>query len=288
VSAFVTGSLLVLGALAVVLGIILAVASKVFHVDVDPRIEHVEDLLPGVNCGACGLAGCAAMAEHIVAGDASPALCPVCSDDARAEISRLMGQEAQEREPAVARLTCGGGSGCKDKELYQGVDECRAALLLHGGAKACDYACVGLGTCVDACPFEAIFIGDDGLPRIIEARCTGCGACERACPRGVLQVMPKKLLVWVRCSSHDPGKVVNKICKTGCIACRKCEKACPFDAIHVVDNLAVIDYEKCTLCGKCAEECPKHTIVDLRAERRARARDAAEATAGRDPKDASP
>ena len=267
-TSFIIGSLIVLGLLALFLGIILAVASKVFHMDVDPRVEQVEALLPGANCGACGLAGCAAAAEHIVAGDASPAACPVCSKDARAQIFELMGLAAQEAEPKLARMVCGGGTGCKDKEDYHGVDDCRAAVLVHGGAKACRYACVGLGSCVDACPFEAIFMGEDGLPHVIEERCTACGACERICPTNVIQVMPAKRMVWVKCSSHDKGKVVNKICKTGCIACKKCEKECPVDAIHVVDNLAVIDYEKCKLCGKCAAVCPKHCIIDLRAIRR--------------------
>ncbi|MFW6158771.1 MAG: RnfABCDGE type electron transport complex subunit B [Planctomycetota bacterium] len=268
-SSFVIGSLIVLGVLALLLGIVLAVASKVFHVDTDPRIEQVEELLPGANCGACGLAGCAAAAERIVAGDTAPAICPVCSEDARARIYELLGMSAEESEPQVARVVCGGGTGCADKEAYHGVEDCRAAVLVHGGPKACEYACVGLGSCVDACPFEAIFMGDDGLPHVIEERCTACGACERVCPRDVIKVMPAKRTVWVKCSSHDKGKVVNKICETGCIACRKCEKECPFDAIHVVDNLAVIDYEKCKLCGKCAKVCPKNTIVDLRARRRA-------------------
>lgn len=273
---FIIGSLLILGVLALSLGIVLAVASKIFHVDVDPRVEEVEELLPGVNCGACGLAGCAVMAEHIVAGDASPARCPVCNNDTRGAIFKLMGLEHEEAELAIARMLCGGGTGCKDKEAYQGVDDCRAAVLVHGGQKACDYACVGLGSCVEACPFEALFIGEDGLPHVIEERCTACGACERICPRNVIKVMPAKHVVWVKCSSHDPGKVVNKICETGCIACKKCEKECPFDAIHVIDNLAVIDYEKCKLCGKCAKVCPKHTIIDIRAIRRA-ARGAKEA-----------
>ena len=282
-TSFLLGSLLVLGLLALLLGIVLAIASRVFHVDVDPRIEQVEELLPGANCGGCGLAGCAMAAEQIVAGDASPNICPVCSADARAKIFELLGLAAQESEPKVARVLCGGGAACKEKDLYHGVDDCRAAVLVQGGAKACDFACIGLGSCVDACPFEAIFIGEDGLPHVIEERCTACGACERICPRHVIRVMPKKQVVWVKCSSHDPGKVVNKICQTGCIACRKCEKECPFDAIHVVDNLAVIDYEKCKLCGKCAKVCPKHAIIDIRALRRAAAKAAKQAEQPKQP-----
>ena len=135
-TSFIVGSLIVLGRLAALLGIILAAASKAFHVDVDSRIEHVDDLLPGANCGACGLAGCLAMAEHIVAGDASPVACPVCSSKDRADISKLIGMEHEETEPHVARILCGGGTGAKEKDSYPGVDDCRAALLIHGGPKA--------------------------------------------------------------------------------------------------------------------------------------------------------
>ena len=181
---FIVGSLIALGVLAVLLGIILAVASKVFHVDVDPRVEHVENLLPGVNCGACGLAGCSAMAEHIVAGDASPAKCPVCAGGERAAIFKLMGLEHEETEPRIARMLCGGGTACKDKEDYRGVADCRAAVLIHGGSKACDYACVGLGSCVDACPFGALTMS--GTLEIDTARCMGCGVCTRRCPQHAL------------------------------------------------------------------------------------------------------
>ena len=52
-----------------------------------------------------------------------------------------------------------------------------------------------------------------------------------------------------------------KACSVGCIACHLCEKTAHPDAVHVVDNVAYIDQEKCTKCGLCAEKCPKKIIL---------------------------
>ena len=65
----------------------------------------------------------------------------------------------------------------------------------------------------------------------------------------------------VACSSNDMGKDVKAACDTGCIGCKICEKQCQFDAIHVENNLAKIDYEKCKGCGACAAKCPSKIIL---------------------------
>jgi RnfABCDGE-type electron transport complex B subunit len=249
-------------------------------VETDPRIEEVEAALPGINCGACGYAGCAGYAEAVVDAGESMTLCaPGGAETARA-VAAVMGAEVEAAEPKFAVTCCQGGS-VPDRFAYAGVQDCRAATVmgLAGGPKACTWGCLGFGTCMKACPFGAITMSPDRLPVVDETKCTGCGRCVEVCPRDLNRVDPESRTVFVLCKSRDKGAIANKLCERGCIACRKCEKECPFDAIHVVDNLAVIDYDKCKLCGKCVKVCPKNCIVDLRKPRRARrkAREAAEA-----------
>lgn len=257
------GAAIILGVLAAIFGIVLSIASKVFEVQVNPLVEKISALMPGANCGGCGLAGCNAAAEKIASGEAEPSICPAMPAENKKQIYALLGKAEVASEPTVAKLLCNGGPNCTDKEDYSGVRDCRAALLVQGGPKSCPYACVGFGNCVAACKFDALVM-KDGLPRIIESRCVSCRACEKACPRGVIKIQPKSQVVYVKCSSKDPGRLVNKMCKVGCIACKLCEKACPIGAIKVVDNLAVIDYTKCTYCGECAKKCPKKAIKDIR------------------------
>jgi len=149
---------------------------------------------------------------------------------------------------------------------YFGIGDCAAAALSQGGPTACRYACIGLGTCASVCPFDAITMGDDGLPKVDIDKCVACGKCVAACPRGIIILAPTNRYIHVLCSSRDKGALVRKLCKAGCIACKLCEKACKFDAIKVEDNIAKIDYEKCTLCGACVEACPRGIIRDIREE----------------------
>ena len=253
--------------LGLIFGIGLAVASERFKVDADPRIEEVEELLAGVNCGACGQAGCSGLAEALVAGEAEPAACPVCESEARQQIASVLGVELTEKEPEIAVLLCKGGARVERKADYDGVMDCRAAALVHGGPKLCSFGCLGLGTCVEVCPFEAVRMGADGLPEILEERCKGCRKCEAVCPKAVLRVVPISKAVHVQCRSTERGAAVKKMCAVGCIGCKKCEKACEQDAIKVEDFLATIDYEKCTVCGACVEQCPTAAIGDLREAR---------------------
>jgi len=182
-----------------------------------------------------------------------------------------MGVQAEEAEPLKAVLVCQ-GRRVADRFLYAGLADCRAADLLQGGVRACPYACIGLDTCVQVCPVDAIAMDADHLPVIDEEICIGCGACARVCPRQVIEVRPVSKSVHVLCRSREKGAVVRSLCDVGCIACKKCEKICPFEAIHVVDNLAVIDYDKCTSCQKCVGVCPTGTIGSFLKARRARAR----------------
>lgn len=261
------GAVIALGGLGVIFGIGLAYASDKCAVDTDPRIDQVVDALPGVNCGACGYSGCSAYAEAVVTEGVAPNLCTVGGAEAAEEVAGIMGVEHEEREAEIAVVGCR-GTDVADRFLYNGVCDCRAALLFQGGPKGCVYGCLGLGTCIEECPFEAIRMGDDGLPEIIEERCVGCRRCEKICPRNIITVQPKSKYVYVLCRSRDKGGTAKKICAVACIGCKKCEKICPKDAVHVVDFLAEIDYDKCISCGKCVKECPQDCIINLRPKRR--------------------
>lgn len=257
--------------LGVVFGVVLYFAGKYLAVEQDPRVDRVEEALSGANCGGCGYAGCRAYAEAVVLKGASCELCAPGGSTAQVKIAEIMGVEAGAAEKKVAVVKCRGG---RDKSRlrarYYGVEDCRAALVAGVHApKACEFGCLGFGTCARECPFDALVMGPDELPVVIESRCTGCGRCARACPLDIIEILPVSKAVHVMCRSKERGGTVRKACEVGCIGCKKCVKPCPEDAIQVVDFLAVIDYEKCKSCGECVATCPRNIIYDLREMRKA-------------------
>lgn len=258
----------ILGGFGILFGALLAYAAKKFAVEVDPRVEELLSVLPGANCGACGYAGCSNYADAIVAG-AATTLCPVGGANVAEQLAAVMGVAADASVVRqVATVYCRGGkTECGTRFHYDGVQTCEAAQAIGGGDKLCSYGCLGYGDCFRACPFDAITMDDNGLPVIDEAKCTGCRQCVLACPRHIIDMRPETALVQVRCLSEAKGKEVRAICTTGCIACGLCVKACPFDAIHVTNNLASIDYEKCRNCGLCVAKCPTKCIVEQREHR---------------------
>jgi len=262
----------VLGALAALFGVGLAVASRVFRVHADPRIEQIEDALPNVNCGACGYGGCSAYAAAVVAGEIGPSECVPGGMDVARQVAAVMGLEAEEKEKQVAVVFCQGGNRAENRCRYEGITDCRAAVLTQDADKGCRWGCVGLGTCAQACPFGAIVMGDDGLPHVIEDKCTGCGTCAEVCPKGIISILPAANMVHVLCRSRDAGGQVRKVCPVGCIGCKQCEKACPVEggAIHVTDFLARVDLSACISCGKCVQVCPTGAIGNFRLSRRAK------------------
>ena len=262
-------AVIIMAALAVIFGLGLAIAAKVFAVDIDPRVEQVNDELPGANCSACGFPGCSALAEAIVKGEAPADACPVATPEAAARICKIMGVQIEARTPVVAIVRCKGGPNVGECQIYDGIQDCRAASLLTGGIlKNCEYACLGLGTCADACPFDAISMRG-GTPYVNEKLCTGCGQCVAACPKDIIELMPIDKHVPAQCLSHAKGKIVNRLCKVGCIACKLCEKVCKKDAIIVIDNLAKTDYNVCVNCGLCVNACPKDVRANFRKARKA-------------------
>ena len=257
-------ALLVLAALALVFGVILAVASKVFEVKTDPRFPEIMDCLPGANCGGCGYAGCAAAANAIIAGKAAVNCCPVAGAEGAEKIAAIMGVEAAAGEREVAHIICNGGCAAKKKFEYIGVQDCLGAMKVAGnGPLACAYGCLGLGSCVKACTFDAIKIGANGVPEVDPDKCTGCMQCAAACPRDLIVSVPVSKKVFVECNNRDKGPAAMKVCDNACIGCGLCVKECKFDAIHVVDKVAIIDYAKCKNCKLCTKVCPKDAISPI-------------------------
>jgi electron transport complex protein RnfB len=257
-------AVLTISGLGLVFGVLLAWVSKKFQVDTDPQIARVTALLPGINCGACGFAGCSGLAEAVTRNEAEVNVCVACSVENKRAISEAMGLTAQALEKTakqVAVISCGGGNRSKNKFEYQGLPDCRVAALAMGGHKECRFACLEQGTCVRACLFGAILMQPEGVPKVIPEKCVGCRKCVAVCPRKLIFMNSRDKDVYINCHSHDNGAVVMKKCKVGCIACGKCVKVCPVNAITIIDNLAAIDYKKCTNCKKCVDVCPTKAIV---------------------------
>ena len=252
---------LVLGAVGIVVGIGLVYIGNKFHVEVDERETEIREVLPGNNCGACGYAGCDAVAAAIVAGEASAAVCPVGGAPVAEKINGIMGTHAELSARKVAFVRCNGScENTSTKNQYVGIRDCRAVVLAGLNPWDCDFGCIGYGSCAAVCPQNAIHT-KDGVAVVDPEKCVGCGLCVKTCPNGLIELIPYGQKTVVRCRNIDKGKDVKAICSVGCIGCRLCTKQCENAAISVDNNLARIDYSLCIDCGKCAEQCPQSTIT---------------------------
>lgn len=255
-------SVLVVGGAGLIIGLLLGVAGKKFAVEVDERETLVREALPGNNCGGCGYPGCDGAAAAVVKGEAPVTVCPVGGAACAKAIGEIMGQEVAETARMTAFVKCGGDCEKAGTNYdYTGVEDCTMVTFVPGGgAKKCSYGCLGYGSCVKACSFDAIHIVN-GIAVVDKEACKACGACVRACPKHLIELVPYAGADYhVVCSSGDKGKAVMEACEIGCIGCKKCEKNCPSEAIKVENGVAHIDYEKCTNCGTCMEVCPRGTI----------------------------
>ena len=251
----------VLGVLGALFGLVLAIASKVFAVQTDERLEPMIEALPGANCGGCGYSGCAAYAKAVIEGKAKIGACAAGGDESAQKMAAIMGVEAEAMERQVAMVMCR-GLEVVQKGHYDGITDCLAASKVAGkGPLGCEYGCLGMGTCVKACKYGALSI-KNGRAHVDTDKCVGCMSCIAVCPRKVIAPVPYGADIVVACNSRAKGPVVTKVCKIGCLGCTKCQRSCPNDAIHVKDFLAQIDYSKCVSCGLCAEVCPRHLIAD--------------------------
>jgi NADPH-dependent glutamate synthase beta subunit-like oxidoreductase len=222
-----------MGGLGLAVGLVLAVAAKLFYVYVDPQIEAVASALPGANCGGCGLPGCSANAEAIVAGKSAPNSCVAAGPEVAEAIATLLGVAVKGVEPDIARPGCYFGVDKADTRfVYHGLGDCRAAAMLSGGMKVCTIGCIGLGTCASACPFNAIHMGPEGLPVVDPRRCTGCGVCERICPKHIINL------------SSVTRRIMREYTVEECTT--PCQRACPagIDIREYVRQIALSDYRR--------------------------------------------
>lgn len=251
----------VVGITGLIIGILLGIAGKAFAVQTDERETAVRDLLPGNNCGGCGYAGCDGLAAAIAKGEAPVNACPVAGGAIHAQIGEIMGSAVEEKERMTAYVKCAGT--CDKTRLkyeYYGIADCKKLTLIPGqGEKQCAYGCMGYGSCVNACAFDAIHV-ENGVAVVDREKCVACGKCVAECPNHLIELVPYGAPYRVQCASGDKGKVVKAACDAGCIGCTLCVKQCDAGAITMVNNSAHIDYSKCTGCGKCAEKCPSKII----------------------------
>jgi len=254
-------AVLVVGATGLIIGLLLGVAGKKFEVETDERVLQVREYLAGSNCGGCGFAGCDACAEAIVTGACGPDACPPAGAAAAEAIGAILGVQVEAGARKAAFVKCAGSCDkTKMKSKYYGMHDCQKAALIPGSTdKACNYGCMGFGSCVSACKYDAVRI-IKGVAVVDTEKCTACGACVSACPKALITLIPADAKYQVRCNSKDKGKDVKAVCVTGCIGCGICQKHCESDAVRMANNLAVIDPEKCTNCGKCAVKCPAKVI----------------------------
>lgn len=254
-------SFAIVAIVGLVCGLGLGVASEKFKVEVDEKELLVREALPGNNCGACGYPGCDGCAHAIAIGEAAVTQCPVGGKSCAEKIAGIMGVEAGETEHRVALVRCSGTCG-KAKKRYNNVGpkDCNQMSVIPGaGDMACEYGCLGGGSCVKACEFDAIHVVD-GVAVVDKEKCVACGQCVKACPKKLIEMTTYKSKYHVRCVSQLKGKAVRDVCTAGCIGCTLCVRECHFDAIHMNGNVAQIDYDKCRNCSLCAKKCPASVI----------------------------
>ncbi|MGL4697875.1 RnfABCDGE type electron transport complex subunit B [Enterococcus larvae] len=255
--------ILIVSGLGLFAGIGLSIATIIFDKPADKKEEALKEVLPGINCGACGFTGCEGYAQAMAANEAEANLCTPGGIDVQTQLAELLGTAIGDYRRTAAFVHCNGTCNhTKEKMDYAGAETCYGAAQIFGGPGSCQFGCMGYGDCEAVCAYDAIHI-KNGVAVVDEERCIGCLECITACPKQLIRMLPAAEISAVVCSNHERGGGVKKLCEVGCIACSKCVRSCPVQAITMEDSLAVIDPELCTNCGSCIEVCPQNCIVEV-------------------------
>lgn len=255
----------ILGGVGLVFAVFIALANRKLKVWEDPRVDVVASMLPNANCGACGVPGCRAFAEKLVAGEMKPAGCNVANADAKDAIAAYLGVDAGSAVKTVARMLCAGGTHVATQQAeYRGYGTCAAAAAVAGGGKGCAWGCLGFADCVRSCTFDAMAMNADGIPVVDVAKCTACGDCVRACPKDLLSIMPVDRKLLVQCRNLIAGDDALAACKVACTACGKCVMDAAPGLISIASGVAVVDYALNELADEHSiDRCPTGAIVWL-------------------------
>lgn len=257
-------AIVTMGGLGLILAGGLAFADIKLRVEENPLIGQINEILPNANCGGCGNAGCYDFATKVVEGKALPTGCPVGGSDLAQSIASLLGIEAGESVKMIPRILCRGGSSEAVKKMadYYGPISCKAMSIVSGGDKLCYYGCLGGGDCVEACPFGAMFMNENGIPTVIEELCTGCGICSKVCPRDVIEMHPQNRNVFVFCKNQDDQKRSKEVCRVACLGCGICSRKSD-GGVEMKNNLGVIVYDKFDESKIPFEKCSTGAIGKL-------------------------
>ena len=255
-------AVLAIGGLTFLLATMLILASRKLHVEEDPRIDVVEEMLPHANCGACGYPGCRPFAEALVKAAVAPGKCSVSNGEEREAIAEYLGIDVGDQTRIVARLACAGGTNvARNRARYRGTRSCIAAAQVAGGGKGCAWGCLGYGDCERACDFDAIRMNTHGLPVVDSASCTGCGDCVDICPKNLFSLHPEGHRLWVACKSLEQGDAALSSCEVACTGCERCVQDAPAGLVSMQNNLPVIDYSRFHATRIPIERCPTGAIV---------------------------
>ena len=244
--------------------LVLLIASVKLKVEVDPKVDDIHHVLPNLDCGACGFAGCGQYAKAVLKDPGLLGKCAPGGQVTSGKIADILNLHVSDSGPQKKPIVhCRAHK--QDKTMYakyQGIQSCTAANAL-ADVQACDFGCLGFGDCTRACKFDALDIIDD-LATVDYDKCTGCTACSKACPRHLIEMVPfrQENMMTVACSSKETGKSTRAICKVGCIGCGICAKQS--DLFKVDENLARCDYAKYETTEKeetAMNKCPTKVIV---------------------------